>query len=408
MQELPPGNTARIQGGLNNPRVLAWACAAVWLVPLLVIAVLTALDPVKHSVTPVYHMASENWWAGKNLFGWELRRFHYLPVFAVLFSPFHLLPQPAGDILWRFLSTGLLAAGIWRLLRQQTGTAAGRAFLLVSLLILPLCLGAMRNGQANTIFAGLLLHGFACIPERRWWLSAAFLAAGVAVKPLGMVPVLLAACVYAPLRWRCLVALAALALLPFLFATPKYVVAQHGAFLKSLQAADSVITEHRFADIKGIIRTFGAELPEKASKLIRVLAGGGTLILCIAGTRRLREPLRALWVLTLAAGYLMLFNPMTESNSYVIFAPMLGIWGILASNREKGRIPACGIIIATLSMGFLPTLLRPLFGNLFSLFWYPLITAAFLCALAYFLLGTNGPFADRPESESQDPAGRIS
>jgi ABC-type cobalamin/Fe3+-siderophores transport system ATPase subunit len=66
MQGLASGNTFRIQW-LDNPRTLKWACVSAWLLPLLVIAVLTALDPVKHSVTPVYHVASENWWAGKNL-----------------------------------------------------------------------------------------------------------------------------------------------------------------------------------------------------------------------------------------------------------------------------------------------------------------------------------------------------
>ena len=46
--------------------------------------------------------------------------------------------------------------------------------------------------------------------------------------------------------------------------------------------------------------------------------------------RRLGEPFRAMFLLALSTSYLMLFNPMNESNSYVILAPALGLWAVAA------------------------------------------------------------------------------
>ena len=108
----------------------------------------------------------------------------------------------------------------------------------------------------------------------------------IGIKPLGVVLLLLSVVVYAPLRWRLVPALAALVLLPFLFAPADYVIAQYRAFFANMQVC-AAITEHRFADIGGIIRTFGWELPDGVSKLVRVAAGGVTLGLWLMGARRL-------------------------------------------------------------------------------------------------------------------------
>src|SRR5665213_3767115 len=62
--------------------VLAWL---LWAVPMLVIAALVAHAPSKHTVTlGSYHLAAENWWAGRNLYVGPAGM-NYLPHFAVLY-----------------------------------------------------------------------------------------------------------------------------------------------------------------------------------------------------------------------------------------------------------------------------------------------------------------------------------
>jgi len=365
----------------ENPRAQTWLAFAMWIVPLLVIAGMVIHDPSRRSVVPVYHQAVENWWAQQSLYaGWS---YHYLPQFAVLFMPFHLLPSPVGDVLWRFVSVGLLVGGIWRLSRQQFGKEAPRAFLLITLLAMPLTLGALRNGQANVAFAALTLQAVACLLPQQWWAAAAFMVLAAAVKQFGIVPILLAAVVYSPLRWRIALWIVALAGLPFLFGSPAYVICQYREVFEHFGACAGV-TGHWYADLSGIVRTFGGELHAGFSKWMRVWAGGAILGVWWLGARRLADPVRAMWLHGLATSYLMLFNPMTEANSYVIVAPAFGWWAVWAWNEPQTRHLGWGWACVCLATGLLAPLLRPAFGNELALFLRPAITIGFVAMLIYF------------------------
>jgi alpha-1,2-mannosyltransferase len=390
MIETAVGDRAGAPRWFNDTRVLMKLGVLTWLAPVLVIACLVAVKPLARTVTPLYHQASLDWRAGNDLYRGP-RGMNYLPQFAVLFFPFQQLPPPVGDIAWRLCAAGLLAAGIWRLLKEKFGSDLALAFLYASLLTMPLCLGALRNGQANAMFAGLTLNAVACLPRGQWWAATVLMMLALAVKPLGIVLVLLAPAVYAPLRWRLGLGLAVLGVFPFLFGPADYALAQYRAFLDNIQSC-AAETTHRFADINGVIRTFGGELPDWISKLIRVAAGVMTLGLWLLGARRLREPLRAFWLLALAAGYLMLFNPMNEANSYVILAPALGLWAVVALSEPSTRRLGWWIVFFVLSMSFLPNLLHPLLGNRFALFWHPVTTAVFTGALIYQLQLKDCPF----------------
>ena len=83
----------------------------------------------------------------------------------------------------------------------------------------------------------------------------------------------------------------------------------------------------------------------------------------------------------------MLFNPMTEANSYVILAPAMGVWAawFLFAEVEHARWLGWGLLGMVLSMGLLPNVVRPLFGNYFALFWHPCLTIVFLTLITWFV-----------------------
>jgi hypothetical protein len=394
----PP--TEKIVRWPRDPRHALIAALVLWIIPMVVIGIMVAVQPLKRTVMPLYHEAAANWWAHRDLYTGP-KGMNYLPHFAVLFSPFHLLPLRVSDVLWRFCAAAMLAGGIWRIVRRLFSSAPERPFLWATLIAMPLCMNALRNGQANATFAGVVLLAIAALIERRWWTSAGLMILAVAVKPLGIVLVLLAPVVYAPLRWRLLIGLAGFAIFPFLFGSPDYVLAQHRAAMTNLQSCAEV-TQHRFADINGILRTLGTPLPPETSKIVRVLAGGVTLVLWWLGARRVEEPLRGLWLYALTTAYLMLFNPMNEENSYVIFAPALGLWGVSflfdPVSAAKHRLGWC-IAGMAWTMALMPNLLRPLFQNKFALFWHPLMAIFFVVLLAGYLLRLQIPRReDQPQS----------
>jgi hypothetical protein len=353
---------------------------------MLVIAALVIHDPLKHTVTMgSYHPSAENWWARRNLYVGP-SGMNYLPHFAVLYSPFHFLPLTLSEILWRFSAAAALAGGLWLLARELFGAEAERFFLWASILAMPLSMGALRNGNANAIFGGVTLLAIVAIMRKRWWLALGWMVLATALKPLGIVLLLLASIYYAPVARRLPAALLGLALFPFFFGSPDYVWSQYREAWHNLRAC-AVVTDHRFADFNGILRTLGTPLAPDPSTLLRLMSGGLTAIAWLWGARRLNPTLRALWLYALATAYLMLFNPMTEANSYVILAPALGAWGalLLLSDESGARRLGWGVALMALSMGLLPNILRPLFGNYFALFWHPCMALLFLASLIHFI-----------------------
>ncbi len=387
----------RLQDGQARLRAAAWA---LWLLPLLVIAILVAARPEKRTVTQLYHGAVERWWHREALYDGP-RGMNYLPQFTVLFGPFHLPPRVVGDILWRGTAAAGLAGGLWLFCGALSGPDRRRAFVLVTLLVLPLSLPALRNGQANAQLGASLLLAAWCLKARRWWAATLLLCLATAIKPVGIAAVGLAWAAYPQLWWRLAVSLPILAALPFFFGPPQYVWNQYLASLENLRQC-SELTAHRFADLNGLLRTFGIPLSGTASLAVRALAGGLVMGGCWTASRREAEPLRSLVWLSATAGYLMLFNPMTEANSYVILAPVLGLmaWRFMSLGETRLAWLLAGM---ALTMGLLPNLLRPFFGNYFALAWHPAMTVGFLSVMVWRVCGASDPGPD-PARAAVDPA----
>jgi alpha-1,2-mannosyltransferase len=359
-----------------------------WVVPLIAVSVLVSLDPVKRSVTPVFHLAASRWWAREPLYA-DVRGFHYLPQFALLFSPFHALPRPLGDIVWRAISVGILLLGLRAFVRRARPADESRFFFLASLLALGPCLGALRNGQTNLAFAGLGLFLAAELSAARWGAAAACLAALVAVKPLGLVFVLLAPWGYRRILRPLSIALMALLLAPFLFAAPPYVLAQyHDAGQHFL--AMSGVTEYRFADFAAVLRAAGLQPPAAWLTAIRALTAGVFLLLWIRVSRS-PEPWKALTLVLLGGVYLMLFNPMTEKNSYAIVAPPIAVAALHCLESDPSAWRGRTLVLALLSIALLPELLWR-FNRDFGLWWDPLAIAVVGGILAWAILSRRQAF----------------
>jgi alpha-1,2-mannosyltransferase len=353
---------------------------ALWLLPLLVISVTVVARPENHSLTSLYHDAVARWWSRRVLYEGP-GGMNYLPQFTLLFTPYHFLGAALCDILWRGTAAAGLALGILLFCGGRAPAERAHAFFWVSLLAMPLCLQALQFGQANAHLAAALLLAAWCLSTQRWWAATVLLALATAIKPLGVAAIGLAWAAYPRLWWRLGLGMLLLLALPFAFGPPGYVWSQYLACAQNLSQC-SAVTEHRFADLNGLLRTLGLALGGPASLLVRAAAGLLLMALCWAASQRHAEPLKALVWLGATAAFLMLFNPMTEANSYAVLAPVLGLaaWW----NFHRGA-QAIGWILASmvLSMGLLPEPLRPLFGNSFALAWYPALTLAFLGLLAW-------------------------
>lgn len=366
------------------------AGTAVWLWNILVIVtgILVARQPDKSVVTQCYHLASVNWFARGGIYD-PVQTMNYLPHFAILFSALDRVPAPWGDILWRLCSVALLATGLARFVGRFCANALPLFFLAATILALPLSAAATRNGQSNVALAGFMLHAAASIASGGWWAAAGLIMMAVIAKPVAIVMALLALAIYRKLWLPMGVCAMALAVFPFLFGPAEYVLGQYHAFFTNLRScAGPALFD--YADITGLLWPFNIQLSTTASLVIRASAGVPALLLCLLGVQRLREPLRALWLLTVAAGYLMLFNPKSESNGYVILAPVLATWAVFFLRQPGRHWMGWAIAIMAFSMGILPNIVRPWFGNKFALVYHPSMTILFLAMLAAWLCRGNG------------------
>ncbi len=353
----------------------------VWVATISIISILVFLAPLKRTVTPVYHEAVERWMAGQSLYVDTAHAYFYFPQFVFVFLPFHLLPVPIGDIFWRIVSTALLSWGIWRIVSLAHTPQNTLLFLYASLIALTPSFGAMRNGQANVLFAALTVHAAANLAQSHWWFAILCMVGALTVKPIGLVMILLAAVIYRSIIGRLAVGISIFLILPFFFAESSYVFSQYRQAVEHLFSF-SVVTENHFADLNGLLRTLGIGLVGSTSQIIRIGAGLLTLMIWWIGAKRLREPQRAWLLLGLTTTYLMLFNPMTESNSYVIVAPILSLYAVRFLIIEGHSKLGWGLVFMGFSIGILPEIFRSVDRN-FGLWWKPLMMLIFSGILTY-------------------------
>ncbi len=318
----------------NSDRSRRWAWA-LWLIVLVIVSGLI-LGGNRKTVTAAYRGAAHKWFRGKPIYGDNGRGFLYLPAAALTFAPCAALPTPLGEIAWRILTIGTYAFGLSRacgLVQRHTGR---ELFLLATLVTLPLAWSSSRNGQATLPMTGLMLLGAVAAAECRWWPSAVWLALAVALKPLAIVLVLLMAAIHAPLRWRLPIAVAGMLAAPFLFQSPAYVAGQYALCWQMFRSASEFGLQPLWAQLFGALEVWGLATSPAVQTATRLVAALATLGLAIYAHRAWPRTGAAIHTFTLAAAYLMLFNPRTENNTYSCLAPAIGL-AFALSWRQPGQ-----------------------------------------------------------------------
>jgi alpha-1,2-mannosyltransferase len=260
------------------------------------------------------------------------------------------LPFLLGEEVWRWVGVGLLAWGVWRLCRLAAPDGTASIFLLVSALTVPTAIDAAQIGQANLLFSALMLHAAADVARHRWWAAAVFLSLLVVVKPFGLVMVLLVAPLYEPVRWHLAESLTAVLALPFLFGTPAYVLGQYRLFVAKLVRCSSP-GPGRWADLTALLWAAGGHPSETTMTGVRLALAVGALALSWKAARLWGGPRAAILMLAVATTYLMLCNPRTQENSYVILGPAAAL--LTASALLIDRRWATALLLAVcVGIGF--------------------------------------------------------
>ena len=280
------------------------------------------LNPERTGVVPNYRFAASHWWAGESMYPGGTHGFLYVPQFALLFTPFHLVqPLVLGEILWRLLGFGLFALALSELSKCNVGTAKGSKFNPAFALLVLLCLS---------------------IRAEKWNLAATLLTIALILKPISIAPWLLAFAVFSPLRVRLIVGLMALGVVGLIHPSPTYAWSQWIEFTHKL--LHSYTPENlRVSDLFGFLERLGLPNPLPFNSLTRVVAAGSALVFVFYKYWR-GGSMNGSWGLWVATTLIWtIFNPRAETNSYVLISPLLAFaavsyWTDGEGERWKGAI----------------------------------------------------------------------
>ena len=356
------------------------AALGAWLLFALIVGIVVAVQPEKHTVTPEYRQASIKWWgARESLYDMSQGGYLYLPQAAILYTPYQLLPKRVGEPLWRLTGLTLLALGLWRVAGLLNPEQKERLFLAATLLVIPSALSSARNGQVNLPLAGLMLLSVTDLARSKWNLATLWLTLSVILKPIALAPALLVAACFAPLRLRLLAAFLVALAAAYLHPSSSFVTGEYHHFLQKFALAGSPLIGERFSDFFGMLWHWGIHPAPLIISGCRALAAGLTLIASLVAMRRFRgnQLLQALSVMLLAALFLMLFNPRTEENSYVMlagFTALLAARDFINGSIRRGKwLAIFCLLMAVENYGFIYPLTK---------IWFkPLISALFLVIL---------------------------
>jgi len=382
-------------------RFAAWGF---WLLIFLAINIDVVLHPTKHTTMPTYRGAATLWWQGIDPY--DPSRAHdsflYFPQAALIFTPFNLLPFMAGEILWRAATFGLFAYALVRLnefFLSPNRQPLGKTFLVLSLLAIPSAFASLRNAQFDLPLAALVVLTAAEIASARWTAAAVWLCVAVALKPLAVVPLLLFGALYWKLIPRIAIGLLIVIALPFLHWNPAYVAHEYVRCFQTLIWA-SKGDEARYSDLAALISRFGYDAPDLLKTVVRVLCAVIYLGLGAMALRRLSR-IEAAWIVgALSADYLMLFNPRTETCSYVFLGPFVASLAVFdaAQPGRKWLGYALGFAAIGLACDAFPKIGGFSIHDLTDRWLKPFIALLFLPVLIAFIFGSRARTNSSPEA----------
>jgi hypothetical protein len=323
-----------IRGVLAHKPTIQWLAWGAWGLALVAISIRVWFKPGAHSVFVLFRDAGAHWVNGQNLYG-QGSKFLYSPLTAAWFAPFSFLPENVAGIVWRLLGGLALAltaytAGktVWPRASESNKWSWGL------LLLLPLALSNLNNGQTNPLVLALMLISIISILYKRWFLSAICIAVATYFKiyPL-VIGLLLSVPFPRQLFWRLVLSLAGLFLLSLLLQRPSYVLGEYAHWFDHLGGITrrSAGESRLWRDVYFLLWTAHVPITPRIWLVVEALSGISIALFCAWGVQHQWQSTRLIFAaVALGCAWMVLFGPATDAASYLLLGPVL-IYGLFQS-----------------------------------------------------------------------------
>lgn len=352
-----------------------------WLIYFFVIVFIICFSQHPRTVTPNYYHAALHWIAGENLYDGTGTGFIYLPQAAILYIPLALLPFKLSEILWRLIAFLLLILSSYHFFALPWKIKSRELFFTFTLIAIPLGFDSLRNGQFNIVLIAMMLLTCVSLHQNKPWLSSFYLVLGFAFKPTMIVFLLLIWPLFYRLYGRLLVVFIVFLLLPFATQHIHYVLNQYSAAKQSLLVSFHLgENSTEWSQFFSMIAQMGfGWINSQTQFFVRLAMALFVFILGIKARFKLSEPKIFLWLYSFASCYLLLWNPRTENNDYIILAPVLSYF-LIVSWKYKAYFAHILLILTCFAITFSYNLSHFFFPPFKSIF-APLTTTLFFASI---------------------------
>ncbi len=392
-----------------------WGWNLLWLQALLALAAVS-VRPVAHHYI-VFSEPARLLWSGQSpygaIFSYGAGGFHYSPACAMLFfAPFAYFPERVGQFLYLSASLLIFAFGLTRWIRALKTELHWDFFSspyrhLVCLMVASELVGSVLATKLEIAMLGLLFLCGAWLMERSRPVASGFLLFFLVTwkfQPLpvwGLVAVALARDRKALKTFLLggLFLASPLCLLPFPFWSwhDSTVVWHDWLFHLSTYARNGwldPIYQHLYVPL---LRLVGVSVPFAYAQAVSVAVGISCAIAVFrlkSEQRQLQNLEKLLFAISLGSGYVVLFSPLSQSNAYLWYSPVLFGWVYFA---EKNRVNKTAVWVALCAVFILVSLAYSDLCPRFLYHWlYPrglkavggLLAVGMLCLSAF---KTNAP-----------------
>ena len=272
----------------------------------------------------------------------------YSPSFAVLFSPFSILPNYVGYFLWNNLSMLLLPFLIFKL----KGITLQKKCIICYVAILDM-LTCLQGTQSNAMVAALIVLAFISFENKNLWLAAFAIAAGFYIKVYPIITVSLFLLYPNKIQFiiKFIIAMIVLGALPLFFISPAELVTLYKTWYNTLML-DTKDNVGKIS-VMGLVNSY-FHISNTIKITIQIL-GVLFFLLMYMRLKLFKEYYYRLYFLSALLIWLTIFNHAAEIYSYAIAIWGVGIWYALQKTSKAINIFICLFVFFATVLSIDPT-----------------------------------------------------
>jgi len=251
--------------------------------------------------------------------------YRYSPAFALCFGILAYFPNWLGLMLWNYLNILVLFTGLRQLFKDRD-----KAFYISIAIVVMECVTAMINSQSNSLIAGLIVWGMVLLQQRKLFGAATAIVFAGFIKIYAFAAGIFFLFTNQKIKFIAYSSLCflVLAFIPLVVIPWHSFCTMHQSWLDSVTAYQPSIQ----LSVMGLMQTWFGIQPNFT--LVQLLGLGITLLPLIQYKKNQEKDFQFLCMASLLM-FLVIFNQMAESATYIIAVTGCAIWFAMKQKPNK-------------------------------------------------------------------------